>query len=102
MNQHVKHNSIQHAKQVTLLSAKTPSGEQDITKCHPSTSDRIVDKIVLSYLIPFESPLENNNKYRMGLCQVHAMNFFGESQLQIPTSNHSTVTPGTQYCSKFS
>ena len=36
---------MQHTKQVALLSAKTPSVEQDITECHPSTSDRIVDKI---------------------------------------------------------
>ena len=52
---------MQHAKQVALLSVKTPSVDHDIIKCHPSTGDRIVGKNSLSDLIPSESPLINDN-----------------------------------------
>ena len=52
LNQHAVYNSMQHAQQVALLSAKTPSVEQAIIKCYPSTSDRIVDKIIVKRYDP--------------------------------------------------
>ena len=62
LNQHTNYNSMQHAKQVALLSAKTQSVERETTECHPSTSDRIVDKLFQNDLIPSESPLVNDIK----------------------------------------
>ena len=62
-----------------------------------STSDKYVGKIIRNDLIPSDSPLVNDNNRCMILCKVLSINSFGESQLQIQ-SNHSTNTPGIQYC----